>query len=222
MGGIRVNENCEATSPRLYAAGEVASGMDGAERIDGGPAITWCLTMGYIAGRQASRAAKELCWLDVDLDQVERERQRIDGLFESRTGIRGCEVKTKIKDILWDCCALVREEEGMKEGLRLVEEIKENDIPRLCVPDSSPVYNKGLVEALEATGMVELAEMTLRAALMRRESRKSHFRTDFPGKNDSEWLRNIIITQDGNGKMAFRTRPPIITRMTPSEEEVEE
>lgn len=74
MGGVRVNKNCETTLPRLYAVGKVAGGMDGAERIDGGPAITWCLTMGYIAGKDAAETVKELDWPQVDMKQVEKEK----------------------------------------------------------------------------------------------------------------------------------------------------
>jgi len=105
MGGVRVNENCETTVPRLFAAGEVAAGMDGAERIDGGPAITWCLTMGCVAGREASGAARDLAWPEIDYDQVEKEKKKIDALFDRETGVRGCEVKNKIKDIMWEYCA---------------------------------------------------------------------------------------------------------------------
>jgi len=216
MGGVRVNENCETTVPRLFAAGEVAAGMDGAERIDGGPAITWCLTMGCIAGGEASGAARDLAWPEIDYDQVEEERTRIDALFDRKTGIRGCEVKNKIKDIMWEYCALVREGEGMKEALRFIGEIKEDDLPRLCVSYPSPVYNKDFVEALEAAGMAELAEMSLRAALMRRESRRSHYRTDFPERDDKEWLRNIVISRDKTGLMVLEARPAVITRITPS------
>ncbi len=105
MGGVRVNENCETTVPRLFAAGEVGAGMDGAERIDGGPAITWCLTMGCVAGREASGAARDLAWPEIDYDQVEKEKKKIDALFDRETGVRGCEVKNKIKDIMWEYCA---------------------------------------------------------------------------------------------------------------------
>jgi len=88
--------------------------------------------------------------------------------------------------------------------------------PGLCVPYPSPVYNKDFVEALEAAVMAELAELSLRAALMRPESRRSHYRTDFPERGDKEWLRNIVISRDETGLMALEARPAVITRMTPS------
>jgi fumarate reductase (CoM/CoB) subunit A len=222
MGGVRVNENCETTIPRLYAAGEVASGMDGAERIDGGPAITWCLTMGHIVGKEACKAAKDLNWLDIDVEDVETEEKGVNSLLEQKKGIRGFEITNKIKDIMWECCALVRDGEGLKEGLSLVEKIKNNDLPRICVPDPSVVFNKGLVEALEATNMLELSEMAIRAALMREETRKSHYRTDFLKRDNKKWLKNIIIKKEGE-KMVFNSVPPVMTELKPPEgEEAEE
>ena len=179
MGGIRVNEQCETSLPRLYAAGEVASGMDGAERIDGGPALTWCLTMGYIAGKEAARKAAQLEWLPLDAGQVREEQRRIDGLIERKAGVRGLEVKTRIKDIMWKYAALVRDGKGLEEALRLLQKIKGDDLPRLSVPSSSPIFNKGLVDALEAIHMTEIAELAARAALMREESRRSRTRPTF-------------------------------------------
>lgn len=221
IGGVRVNENCETSLPRLYAAGEVASGMDGAERIDGGPAITWCLTMGYIAGKNAYKTAKDLDWLDINVDQVGAEEEKVSSLFKRKEGVKGFEIKNRIRDIMWEYCALVRDGEGLKEGLGLIEKLREDDLPRVCVPGSSQVFNKGLVEALEVINMVELSEMALRGALMREETRRSHYRTDFPNRDDRKWLRNTIIKKEGE-KMAFTTVPPVMTKLKPPEgEEVE-
>jgi succinate dehydrogenase/fumarate reductase flavoprotein subunit len=218
MGGVRVNENCETGVPRLYAIGEVAAGMDGAERIDGGPAITWCFSMGYIAGKEAAATAKGLDWLNIDLEQVKNEQERVNSLWERKEGIKGFELKNKIKDIMWNNCSLVRDGKGLKEALRSIQSIRSDDVPRLCAPGSSKVFNKGWIEALEAVNMVELSEMVVRAALIREETRKSHYRTDFPKLDNLNWLKNIIIKKEGN-KMGFDTAAPVITKLRPSERE---
>ncbi len=215
MGGVRINENCETSLSRLYAIGEVAAGMDGAERIDGGPAITWCLTMGYIAGKEAARRAKELDWPDVDSEQVDKELKRVNSLYDRKEGIRGFQVKDKIRDIMWKFCAVLRDGKGLREGLDLIQKIKSDDLPRLCVPDSSKIFNKGLVDALAAENMTELSQTIVRAALMREESRKSHYRTDFPNLDNGQWFKNIVIKKE-RGRMKFTTVPPVITRMKPS------
>ncbi len=218
MGGVRVNESCETTLPRLYAAGEVASGMDGAERIDGGPAITWCLTTGYITGKGAAAKAKELDWLEIDQKQVAAEQGRISSLMERREGIKGFEIKYKIKDLMWEHCALVRDRIGLEEALKTIQETKAKDLPNVCVPSSSRIFNKGLVEALEATNMLNLSEMIVKAALMREESRGAHFRIDFPKKDNRHWLKNVVIKKK-NGETVFEKVSPVITRMRPPEEE---
>lgn len=216
MGGIRVNEKCETGINRLYAAGEVAAGMDGAERIDGGPAITWCLTMGFLAGKRAARDARRSGWMDIDSSAVERERDRINALWSRRKGIRAFEIKNTIKEIMWENCSLIRNREGLEKGLEGIRRIRDDEIPHLCVPASTRAYNKGMIEALEATNMVSLAEMVMASALMREESRKSHFRSDFPDRDNMKWFKNIVVRKRG-GDMLFSTLPPIVTTLSPPE-----
>jgi fumarate reductase (CoM/CoB) subunit A len=216
MGGIRVNENCETAVPRLFAVGEVASGPDGAERIDGGPAMTWCFTMGYIAGKEAAREATQLGSLEVDLSQVNAEWQRVVALCERKEGVRGFEIKNALKDIMWEYGALVRNRDGLKKGLELIERIKGEDLPRLCAPGPSRLFNKGLTEALEAENMLKLSEMILRAALIREESRGAHYRSDYVSRNDPQWIKNIIIKKRSE-TITFTPVSPIMTVIKPTE-----
>jgi fumarate reductase (CoM/CoB) subunit A len=210
MGGIRVNENCETTVPRLFAVGEVASGADGAERIDGGPAITWCLTMGYVAGKEAADRAKKSGRPDINLSQLEAELERMNALWERKEGIRGYEIKKSVKDIMWEYGALVRNREGLEKGLELIERIKRDDLSKLCAPGSSRVFNKGLTDALEAENMVMLSEMILRAALIREETRGAHYRSDYASRNDAQWVKNIV-TKNRKETMAPTLVSPIVT-----------
>jgi fumarate reductase (CoM/CoB) subunit A len=219
MGGVRVDEECRTTLGRLYAAGEVAAGMDGAERIDGGSAITWCLTMGYIAGKRAAAAAKESDWPDIDPEQVRAEQEAMTSLWESRKGARGFEAKRMIKTIMWTHGALVRNGNGLEEGASAINRIKDHELPALCVPDPGRAFNKDFIEALEASNMADVSEMILRAALLRRESRRAHYRSDFPGF-DREWTMNIVIRQETGG-MSLRVVSPVFSKIRPPEEEVE-
>lgn len=213
MGGVRVNENCETSVPNLYAIGEVASGMDGAERIDGGPAITWCLTMGGMVGRDAAKAVKELNWLEIDGGQLSREQAKIDAVWNRTSGVRGAEVTLRVKDIMYDACSLVKDKAEMQRGLADIQQLRSQDVSRLCVSTSSRVFNKGFMEALEAENMAELSEMVVRASLMREESRGSHYRADFPKRNDEKWVRNIVIKRQDQ-KMTLSAVEPVMTKMT--------
>jgi fumarate reductase (CoM/CoB) subunit A len=214
MGGIRVNEKCETSVPRLFAAGEVASGADGAERIDGGPAITWCLTMGYTAGKEAARRAREGDEPKIDPSQVKAQQQVVKTLWERKEGIKGFEIKNRIKDIMWEYGSLVRTKEGLEEGLRLIEKMKEQDLPRLYVSGPSRLFNKGFTEALEARTMTKVGEMILRAALIRKESRGAHYRDDYPQIDNRKWIKNIVIKKS-SAAMAFDAVSPVMTKIKP-------
>jgi fumarate reductase (CoM/CoB) subunit A len=214
MGGVRVDERCKTALGRLYAVGEVASGMDGAERIDGGPAITWCLTMGQLAGTEAAQACGELGFLEIDPEQVRAEQRRVEALWGRKEGVRGFEIIRKIKDLMWMTGSLVRDRRGLEEGLELIRQIRSKDLPRLHVPSVSRTFNKGLADALESIMMIDLAEMILRAALMREESRGAHYRSDFPNTDNPKWLRNIVIRKE-RGEMAFTQALPVIDKIKP-------
>lgn len=214
MGGVRVNEKCETSLERLYAAGEVAGGMDGAERLDEGPAIAWTQAMGYLAGINSAHKAKNLDWPEIDLDQVKQERGNILKLFNRKEGVKGSQVRRKIRETMWQKCSPVRDGRGLKEGLDTIERIGGEELPQLCVVGTSRIYNRGWYEAFEAINLADVAEMTLRAALMRTESRMAHYRQDFPQQDDRNWLKNIIIKKQA-GKMSLSTAPPIITKIKP-------
>jgi succinate dehydrogenase/fumarate reductase flavoprotein subunit len=199
--------------PNLYAIGEVASGPDGAERIDGGPAITWCLTMGDVAGKEAAQAVKEMDWLEVDAGQLRKEQAKIDALWNRSSGIRGAEITRRVKDTMYGTCSLVKETAEMQQGLAAMQELRSEDVSRLCVSTSSRIFNKGFMEALEAENMAELSEMVIRASLMREESRGSHYRPDFPERDDAKWVKNIVIKQEDQ-KMTLSTVDPVMTKTT--------
>jgi succinate dehydrogenase / fumarate reductase flavoprotein subunit len=119
---------------------------------------------------------------------------------------------------MWENCALVRDKRGLEEALRTIQEMKANNLPNACVPSSSRIFNKGLVEALEAINMLNLSEMIVKAALMREESRGAHFRIDFPKKDNEHWLKNMVIKKK-NGEILFEKIAPVIMKMRPPEKE---
>lgn len=153
----------------------MAAGMDGAERIDAGSAITWTQTMGYVAAVKTVERLKDLDWLKVDEGRVKEEHERLHTHFQIKEGIRGWKIKREIQNIMWECCGLVREGKELEEGLKRLERVKGEDLPRLSVSSPSKVFNKDWVESQEAINMAELAEISLKAALMRKESRGSRF-----------------------------------------------
>jgi succinate dehydrogenase/fumarate reductase flavoprotein subunit len=109
----------------------------------------------------------------------------------------------------------VRDGKGLQEALDLLQKIKSDDLPQLSAAGSSPIFNKGLIDALEAIHMTKISELVTRAALMREESRRSHYRTDFLDLDNKKWLCNTVIKKE-NGRTILTTVPPVMTRMEPS------
>jgi fumarate reductase (CoM/CoB) subunit A len=218
-GGVRVNEFCETTIPRLYAAGEVASGMDGAERIDGGPAIAWTQGMGYIVAQEVIKKAKDTEWLPIEPTKVKGEIDKLEAMWSRKEGVKGFEIKNRIKKVMWENVALVRNQKGLEEALKTIEQIRNEEIPKLCVPGSSRAFSVPWKEALEAVNLTEVSYLVTKAALERKESRKSHFREDYPTKDEQNWTKNQVILKK-NGQPLLTAQTPVMTKLMPQKKEV--
>jgi len=196
--------------------GEVGSGgKDGADRLAGN-SITFCLAMGYIAGREAAERAKEVSLSEVDKGDVEKFSQKIYAPLKRKNGKRPVEIKKAIREIMSTYAFLERDGEGLEFALKKLGEIREKDLPRLATLAKNKIFNVEWVDALEAINMVEVAEMVCKAALMRTESRGLHQRTDYPN-SDPAWLRHIIIEKVGE-EVRLSTEPVDLSIITPDEE----
>lgn len=184
MGGVKISTNAETTIKGLYACGEVAGGVHGANRL-GGNALTEAAVFGSIAGEEASKRAAEKKLHGVDPKRAYRLKELLGMLKEGKKEPR--EVKKRVKEITWNLVGIIRNEKGLREAMRLLEEIE------------PPKGKAGIMEALEAMNMVKVAKIVTLSALARAESRGAHFREDFP-QEDSKWARNITIYSD-NGRL---------------------
>lgn len=214
QGGCWVNEQCETSLDGLYAIGEVAGGLDGADRL-GGNALPYCMGMGVISGRQAARRAQAIGRLEIDEGQMEELRKETFEPLERTQGVSPLEIKKKIRDNMEEYAKFFRNREGLETGLKVVKEIREKSLPNLWVSAKNKRYNLDWVEAMEVRNMTNVAEMTFRSALMRTESRGAHERSDYP-KEDPGWLKNIII-QKIKGEMTFTTQPVEFTYYRPED-----
>ena len=197
MGGLKINTDASTSLKNLFGAGEVCGGVHGANRL-GGNALADTQVFGKIAGVSASEAAKTT-ELKTDEEQVNKEASRIEGLIKKGT-IKPQEFKNKIKNLMWEKVAIVREEKTLNEALGQLQEMQK-DLENLDVSDKNQ-YNADLVTALEVINMVEICILTVKSAILRRESRGAHFRSDFPETKD-EWKKSIII---GKNKIEFEAR----------------
>ena len=197
MGGLKINTDASTSLENLFGAGEVCGGVHGANRL-GGNALADTQVFGKIAGESASKAAKQTD-LKTNEEMVENEASRIEGIIKKGT-IKPQEFKNRIKKLMWEKVAIVREEKTLNEALgELLEMQKELD--SLDVSEKKQ-YNTELVTALEVINMVEICILTVKSAILRRESRGAHFRSDFPESLD-EWKKSIVINKN---KIEFEAR----------------
>ena len=197
MGGLKINTDASTSVKNLFGAGEVCGGVHGANRL-GGNALADTQVFGKIAGVSASEAAKAT-ELKTDEDQVNEEASRIEGLIKKGT-IKPLEFKNNIKNLMWEKVAIVRDEKTLNEALGQLQEMQK-DLENLDVSDKKQ-YNADLVTALEVINMVEICILTVKSAILRRESRGAHFRSDFPETKD-EWKKSIVM---GKNKIEFEAR----------------
>ena len=197
MGGLKINPDASSSLKNLFGAGEVCGGVHGANRL-GGNALADTQVFGKIAGVSASKAAKAT-EIKTNDEQVQEEASRIESLIK-KGSIKPQEFKENIKNLMWEKVAIVREEKTLNEALKELQKMQEN-LDKLDVGDKKQ-YNNELVTALEVINMVEICILTVKSAILRRESRGAHFRSDFPETIDM-WKRSIVINKE---KIEFEAR----------------
>ncbi len=208
MGGVRINEKCETNISGLYAAGEAAGGLHGANRLAG------CSTadsnvFGARAGKYSAVEARKMARPGINWEQVSEEQRRILTLLKSQEkpiGIAPAKIRKKIQTLLWDDVGVLRNEAGLRASLEKLEPIRKEYEKDLRLRQNSVKFNNELIEAVELSNMLDLAEIIARAALLRKERRGAHFREDYPNRDDKNWLKNIVVKCEA-GEMKLSTTP---------------
>ena len=205
QGGCWIDEKCRTNLGSLYAIGEVGSGgKDGADRLAGN-SLPFCMAMGIVAGRDAAESVRSAKMPEPDAEQVARLTEKLQAPLNRTDGISPYEAKDGVKEILGKHAIFERDAEGLNKGIKKIGDIKENMLPNLFTRAKAKAFNREWTDALEVENMVDVAEMVLRAALMREESRGLHERRDFP-EADPKWLKHTIIKKVDD-EMSFSFEP---------------
>lgn len=197
MGGVKINSDCSTNVHNLFAAGEVSGGVHGANRL-GGNALADTQVFGKRAGESAAKVASKTDFKE-NPEMVHEEKTRIESLIKDGS-INPIEFKNNLKKLMWEKVGIVRDEKNLNEVLRQLQEM-EKELNDLKVENKAQ-YNTELVTALEVINMVEIAILVVKSAILRRESRGAHFRSDFPESNDA-WKRSIVLNKN---KIKFEAR----------------
>ncbi|HEX3036167.1 MAG TPA: FAD-binding protein [Thermodesulfobacteriota bacterium] len=208
MGGVRVNaDNAASTVPGLFAAGEVAGGMHGANRL-GGNSLSDLLVFGRRAGMGAAEYAKEISdnTLKVNDEDIKKASRELLQHFENPEGENPYTIHSVIQDTMQSYFGVFRKEEGLEEGLVELGKIKQR-ASRLKI-EGSRLYNPGWHLCRDIRSMLIVSEAIAKSALQRKESRGAHSRVDYPDPDDQNWGKvNSVISSDGDGVMKISTSP---------------
>jgi succinate dehydrogenase / fumarate reductase, flavoprotein subunit len=206
MGGVRVNGDTQmSTVPGLFAAGEVAAGLHGANRL-GGNSLSDLLVFGRRAGTHAAKFAKENPTAKIDPAQVDRAAKQALAPFDrGPSGESGYQVQEDLQNMMQDLVGIVRQESEMKEALVGLARLRERAV-NVRVPGNRE-YNPGWHTALDLPNLLTVSEAIAMCALERKESRGGHFRDDYPDKDPAAATFNHVTFKGDDGRMQLRREP---------------
>jgi succinate dehydrogenase / fumarate reductase flavoprotein subunit len=205
MGGIRVDGDSQmSTVPGLFAAGECAAGLHGANRL-GGNSLSDLLVFGKRAGEYAARFSREPGTPRIDSAEVDQAVKAALEPFDRAGGEGPYQVQHELQAMMQDLVGIVRTGPEMERALEGLGGLKAR-ARRVGVPGNRE-YNPGWHTALDLGNLLTVSEAITRAAIERRESRGGHFRDDCPDKDPAGARFNIVIRQGGDGGMQLVREP---------------
>src|SRR5579885_2701216 len=206
MGGIRVDGDSQmSTLPGLFAAGEAAAGLHGANRL-GGNSLSDLLVFGKRAGQFAAEFAKRNAAPAIDEKQIAAAASAALAPFERGAGAENpYQIQSQLQECMQNLVGIVRTESEMRQALDCIAQYRAR-AARAGVGGNRQ-YNNGWHTALDLANLLDVAEAITRAALMRTESRGAQFREDYPEK-DPEWGKlNIVVRRGDAAEMLVEKRP---------------
>jgi succinate dehydrogenase / fumarate reductase flavoprotein subunit len=198
MGGVRVNADTTAsTVPGLFAAGEVAAGLHGANRL-GGNSLSDLLVFGRRAGLYAAEYAKSIkASPTVDNGQVEQYARAMLAPFESRGSENPYAIQAELQDCMQNLVGIIRVESELKQALDKIAQFKQR--AKNSRVEGHRQYNPGWHLALDLHSLLSFAEAATVAAIERKESRGGHTRDDYPNTDAKFGKINVVIRKAGDG-----------------------
>lgn len=208
IGGIQINPFCESNVPGLYACGEVATGMHGANRC-GGNALAETQVFGRIAGEQAAAFARYNAKTDFCEEDVDKEIARVRSFLAGESKETPKELICELQELMYKNAGLIRSEESLLNTLNQLVDLKAraSDVKA----GGGEKYNLAWIDAIDLQNMIQIAELICVSALQRKESRGAHFRLDYSEPDDT-FLKHFCITLDKQDGRTITSTPVIRTR----------
>ncbi len=216
MGGVKTDVNGATPIEGLYAAGEVACvSVHGGNRL-GANSLLDTLIFGRRAGEHAAARSASMSMPTAANGQLADDTATIAGILaRERTGRRVSEIKAELGATMNQHVAVYRDQAGLEEALGVVKRLQVQ-AAGAYVDDHGTVFNQDVLGAIELGYMLDCAEATVVAAIERKESRGAQFRTDYPERDDEQWLKHIDLTAGPDGPTVSYS-PVTITQWEPEE-----
>ena len=218
MGGVKTDVDGQTEVPGLYAAGECACvSVHGGNRL-GANSLLDTLVFGRRAGAHAAERASRMTLNPPSPAALADEERQISELIGREPGRarRVSELKQELGETMDRHCAVFRDAAGLQTALETVRRLKE-EYQGVAIDDRGSIFNQDLLGAIELGYMLDCAEATVISAIHRTESRGAHYRTDYPERNDEEWLKHITLTLGGDGEPHISYSPVTISQWQPEE-----
>jgi succinate dehydrogenase / fumarate reductase, flavoprotein subunit len=213
MGGVRTDQWGETEIPGLYAAGECACvSVHGANRL-GGNSLLETIVFGRRAGQRTGEYVRQVTPRAVSDGTLKTEEARIATLMSNPGPERAWQIREELGKTLSQNLGIFRTKESMTHALHSVRTLKER-AARIMMQDHGKVFNSDLIHALELDSLLDVAETIAAGGIAREESRGAHYRSDFPNRDDGQWLKHTLAYRNPNGPQ-LRYAPVAITRFPP-------
>jgi succinate dehydrogenase / fumarate reductase, flavoprotein subunit len=207
MGGIRVEGDTQmSTVPGLFACGECAAGLHGANRL-GGNSLSDLIVFGKRAGEHAAAFAKASGIVSIDTKQVDAAARDALAPFERDGGEGPYQVQESLQETMQDNVGIVRAQPEMEHALQEIGKLRQR-AGRVGVKGNRE-YNPGWHTALDLNNLLTVSEAIARSAIERKESRGGHFRDDYPDKDPAYATFNFLVRKDGKSGEMQVTRESI-------------
>jgi len=214
MGGVKASVDGETSVPGLYAAGEVACvSVHGGNRL-GANSLLDTLVFGRRSGVHAAEMVKSTQHLSVDDSAADDDKNNIHKLLANDKNESFGQIRLDMGTAMKEHFGVFRDENGMREGIEKIESVKKR-AKDVYVADKGSTFNTNLLFTLELGFMLECAESIAVSAADRTESRGAHTRTDLPDRDDENWLKHILVSQNKDGGHELSYKDVVITDWEP-------